>query len=78
MRRFWTDHERNILSELYADNSTDFIAKKLNRSITSIYAQANIMKLHKSEEYMKIALQREAEKLKIVGIKKRAFFGGSL
>jgi hypothetical protein len=71
MRRFWTDHERKLLSELYADNSTDFIAKKLNRSITSIYTQANIMKLHKSEEYMKIALQREAEKLKIVGIKNR-------
>jgi len=71
MRRYWTDHERKLLSELYADNSTDFIAKKLNRSITSIYTQANIMKLHKSEEYMKIALEREAEKLKVLGLKNR-------
>lgn len=71
MRRFWTDHERKLLSELYADNSTDFIAKKLNRSITSIYTQANIMKLHKSEEYIKIALERKDEKLKVLGIRNR-------
>jgi hypothetical protein len=71
MRRYWTDYERKLLSELYADNSTDFVAKKLHRSITSIYTQANIMKLHKSEEYMKIALEREAEKLKVLGLKNR-------
>ena len=71
MRRYWTDHERKLLSELYADNSTDYVAKKLNRSITSIYTQANLMKLNKSEQYMKIALQLEAEKLKVVGAKHR-------
>lgn len=75
MRRFWTKKEHEILRKMYADNFTELIAKKLNRSIKSIYSQANMLKLKKSDEYMKIALQREAERLRIVG-KKHQFSKG--
>ena len=67
MRRFWNEAERKILIELYPDHSAVFIGKKLNRSVTSIYSQAYLLNLKKSDEYMKIALQRKAENLKIVG-----------
>lgn len=70
-RRLWTDQERAILTKMYADSYTIEIATKLSRPITSIYAQANLMGLKKSPSFLKMELQRQAERLKVVGVNGR-------
>jgi len=70
-RRFWSDDERKILSEMFADNYTETICKILNRSYRSVCSQATLMGLKKSEAFMKRELERQADRLRIVGVKSR-------
>jgi len=70
-RRLWTDQERAIVAEMYADNYTIEIATKLNRSLSSVFAQANLMRLKKSPSFLKMELQKQAERLKIIGVNSR-------
>lgn len=48
----WTDEDRDILRRAYPMTSSGDIARKLGRSVTSVYNQAQIMGLRKSEEYL--------------------------
>lgn len=70
-RRFWSDDERKILSEMFSDNYTETICNILNRSYCSVSNQAFLMGLKKSDAFMKMELERQASMLKIVGKKNR-------
>ncbi len=52
-RRLWTDRETSILRREYADTSTIDIAKRLNRSLSSVYSWAHLLGLRKSESYLR-------------------------
>lgn len=57
--------------ELYPNNYTKDIAKQLKVSETTVYNIAFVNKIKKSEEFRKQELQKQAERLKIVGLKSR-------
>lgn len=48
----WTLEEKNILRELYPENSTEDLMLFLNRSKTAILHKASRMGLRKSEKFM--------------------------
>jgi hypothetical protein len=50
-RRYWTADELAYLKQKYADTATHEIAAKLNRSLSSVYGQADICNLNKSEAF---------------------------
>jgi len=50
-RKLWTANELIILKKDYPITPSFLIATKLNRSVRSIYSQANIMGLKKTEEF---------------------------
>jgi hypothetical protein len=62
--RKWTDDERRVLSALYSDTDINEICRILERTSSSIYSQANLLGLKRSEEYMKMLLQTEAIRLR--------------
>lgn len=51
-RRPWTDAERALLRELYADTPTAVIAARLGRPLKAVYQQARTLGLSKSPHYM--------------------------
>lgn len=67
MRRKWTEDERRVLSALYSDTDIKEICRILGRSDRSIYTQAYLLGLKRSEEYMKMLLQIEAKRLRELG-----------
>lgn len=52
IRNIFTPEENELIRTLYPDNRTDFIAKKLNRTVRSIYMQASNLGLKKSKEFL--------------------------
>jgi mRNA-degrading endonuclease RelE of RelBE toxin-antitoxin system len=66
-KRIWSEDEIKIVKQMYADNPSILIAEKLNRSISQVYNCANRLGLKKSEEYRRLELQRQGEKLKKAG-----------
>lgn len=70
-RRFWSDDERKIIRKMFANNYTEIVCKVLNRSYRSVCAQATLMGLKKSKAFMKMELEKQAERLRIVGVKSR-------
>jgi hypothetical protein len=71
MRKIWTDAERRVLSALYSDTDIKEICTILGRSDRSIYAQAHLLGLKRSKEYMKMLLEIEAKRLREVGNQSR-------
>lgn len=67
-RRIWTEEERNVVRELFADNYTATICQILDRSYSSVCAQARLMGLKKSEAFIKAELQRQGARIKIAGV----------
>ena len=67
----WTDDERRVLSALYSDTDIKEICRILGRSDKSIYTQAYLLGLKRSEEYIKMLLQVEAKRLREVGNQSR-------
>lgn len=70
-RRFWSDDERKVMREMFADNYTETICQMLNRSYRSVCSQATLMGLKKSDAFMKMELERQADRLRIVGVQSR-------
>lgn len=66
-RRTWTDPERKILVDLFSDNYTEDICKKLNRSYSSVASQSFLLGLKKSEKFSRMELSKQAAKLKSLG-----------
>ena len=69
--RFLSDEEKKIIKEMFSDSYTKDIASKLNRSYSSSSNFAHSNNLKKSENFMKMELERQGERLKIVGINGR-------
>ena len=70
-RRLWTEKECEVMISMFANNYTIDICKILNRTYGSICSQANIMNLKKSDEFRSMELQKQADRLKVVGAKFR-------
>jgi len=60
-KQFWTEAEQQLLRDRYADEDTAQIAADLGRPIERVYAKANALGLHKSEEFLQACLQRCGE-----------------
>lgn len=71
MKRTWTNKEIEYLKLNYCNKFTAEIATELDRSVRSVYQAATVHELKKSPEFMKMALEREAEKLKVIGTNTR-------
>jgi hypothetical protein len=66
-RRIWKESERAILADLFPDNYTEAICKKLNRSYGSVANQAFLMGLKKSKSFKEMELSKQGLKLKEIG-----------
>jgi hypothetical protein len=66
--KIWQEFEIEVMINEYPNTHAKSIAKKLNRSKKSIYCQAFLMGLKKSEEFLKEELERQAIRLKTSGI----------
>jgi hypothetical protein len=71
MKRTWTSKEIEYLTQNYCNKFTAEIATELDRSVRAVYQAATVYGLRKSPEFMKMALEREAEKLKVLGAASR-------
>jgi len=69
MKRYWTPEEDQLLKELYADNLTADIARRLNRPLPSVYNRANMFGLKKSALFFESGLSNRLEKGSTVGRK---------
>lgn len=66
-RKLWTEEEKLLMIEQYPDSYTSKISELLNRSVKSVYAQARLMGLKKSDAFMKMELEKQANRLKTSG-----------
>lgn len=71
MRRKWTKEELEYVKLNYSDRYTKDIADAINRSPRAVYQAAINLNVRKSPEFIKISLEREAEKLKVLGAASR-------
>lgn len=71
MRQYWTPQQVEILQQMYPDNYAEDIARELGKSAISIYYKAGKLGLKKSEAFRKMELQRQGNRLRIVGAKHR-------
>lgn len=71
MRRKWTQSELDYVRLNYSNNYTKDIAAAINRSERAVYQAAINLNIRKSPEFIKISLEREAEKLKLLGANTR-------
>lgn len=53
MRRPWTVKEVEHLRKTYADTTTEHIARRLGRSVSSVYGKASDLGLNKSDAFLK-------------------------
>lgn len=60
-KRFWTEAEQQLLRTRYANEDTAQIAADLGRPIDRVYAKAYALGLRKSEEFLRVCLQRCGE-----------------
>ncbi len=51
-RKLWTKQDDSLLKKLYPDSRSFDIAKRMQRSLHSIYGRANILKLKKSKSFL--------------------------
>jgi hypothetical protein len=71
MKRKWTNEELEYVKLNYSDKYTKDIADAINRSPRAVYQAAINLNVKKSPEFIKISLEREAEKLKVLGAASR-------
>lgn len=62
---------REIVIRCYPDHDTQWLADKIGCTVKSLYSQANILGVKKSEEYHNKLMQNEADRLRKVGKKTR-------
>lgn len=65
------EQQKQYIIDNYANMPTKDIAEHVGLSISKVYAKAHWMKLKKSPEYMQAILEKEAQRLRIVGAKCR-------
>lgn len=70
-RKRWTKKEDRIMIREYPKKYTGEVAEILGRSIFSVYQRAATLGIKKTEAFRKMELAKQAEKLKVVGVKSR-------
>lgn len=75
IRRVWTDSEIDILIKEYPNCYAKELAKKLKKSESCIYNKANTLGVKKSESFRKMELEKQATRLRILGVKSRFMKG---
>lgn len=70
-RKYWTDQEITKFKEIYPNSYSEDVAKAFNCSINQVYNLAHRLNVKKSDAWLKQELQRQAERLRIVGQKSR-------
>lgn len=70
-RRFWTQKEIEILQEIYPEVYSKEAARILNKNLHSVYNKAFALKLKKSDSFMEMKKEKEAQTLRIHGVKSR-------
>lgn len=63
----WKPHEIELLKQHYSDKTIKELCEIFKRSERSIYSQADVLGLKKSNEYLKKLKELEAERLKSFG-----------
>lgn len=64
----YTDHEIQIIREMYPDHYSIEVAERLGRPLDSVYRKAAALRVKKSEAFVLRELKtRQAERLRIVG-----------
>ena len=63
----WKPHEIELLKQHYSDSTIKELCEILKRSERSIYSQADVLGLKKSDEHLKKLKLLEAERLKSFG-----------
>lgn len=71
MRQYWTPEQIDILQKMYPDNYAEDIARELVKPKSSIYYKAGILGLKKSAAFREMELQRQGNRLRVVGAKHR-------
>lgn len=66
-KKFWTPEEIEILKEFYPKTKTEDLAKVMGCKVTRLYSKADELGLKKSESYMKAELERQANRLRVLG-----------
>jgi hypothetical protein len=67
MKTKWKPHEIELLKQHYSDKTIKELCEILKRSERSIYSQANVLGLKKSDGHIKKLLELEAERLRSFG-----------
>jgi len=66
-RRRWTAAEIAQLRRLYPDALTETLARRLKRSVCSVYGMANLMGVRKSERYFSSDITGQLKKFSRAG-----------
>lgn len=70
-RQKWTPEKIDLLKALYPDHYTSYVADCVGMKIRSCYGKANDLQIKKSEAFIKMELQKQAERLTVHGAKSR-------
>jgi hypothetical protein len=70
-RQKWTPEKIELLKALYPDHYTSDVADRVGMKIKSCYVKANDLQIKKSEAFIKMELQKQAERLTVHGVKSR-------
>lgn len=70
-RRKFTESEIQLLQEKFPDSYTIDICKLLNRSYSSVCGKAHSLGLKKSVSFQEMELQKQGERLKVIGVAAR-------
>lgn len=57
-RKIWTEEERKTVAEMFADNYTETVCRRLDRSYRSVVGQAKLMGLKKSKAFLRRELSK--------------------
>ena len=74
MNKNWTEKENDTLRACYADTPTSAIAEWFNRSLRSVYMQANKLGLKKSESFLTAQNKRLSYEMIVLGKNKATQF----
>jgi hypothetical protein len=66
-KRTWTAEDWTVLKEMFADNYTADVCEVLGISYSSVSTRANLMGLKKSEAFMAMEMERQKQRLLVVG-----------
>lgn len=71
MRKPWTKEEDDLIIKMFPDCYTNELCQLLNRGYSSVAMRASFLGVQKSDDFRKMELQKQGERLKVSGAKNR-------